>query len=336
MDGDIILLAHGSGGRLTHELIRDVFVTKFDNPMLNKLDDSAVFQLPGDRVAFTTDSYVVDPLFFRGGDIGKLAVCGTVNDLSMSGARPLYLTCSFIIEEGLAIENFKTIVDSIMTTSKAAGVKVVGGDTKVVGKGNADKLFVNTSGIGVIEKGVDISGSNAKAGDAVLVSGGIGEHGIAVMSAREGLEFEVSIGSDCAPLNGLVADMIRASQRIHCLRDLTRGGLATALNEIALQSGVGFSIEEKTIPVHPGVRGACELLGLDPLYVACEGRCIVILPREDAGAVLEAMRRNPLGGDASIIGEVIAEPSPPVRLRTEIGGTRIVDMLRGEQLPRIC
>ncbi|MBL7209931.1 MAG: hydrogenase expression/formation protein HypE [Dehalococcoidia bacterium] len=330
-----ILLAHGSGSKLSHDLIEKHLLPPLDNPLLAKLDDSAVFDLGG-RLAFTTDSYVVSPIFFPGGDIGKLAVCGTVNDLAMSGATPLYLSLSLIIEEGLALGELKKVVDSIKAATEEAGVKIVAGDTKVVNRGGADKLFINTSGIGIVPQGVDISGANARVGDKVILSGAIGDHGIAVMSQREGLRFSVPVKSDCAPLNGLVSEMLEASSRIHCLRDPTRGGLATSLNEFARQSKVGIRIEEEKIPVHDGVRAACELLGFDPLYIANEGKLVAIVASDDADKVLDRMKRNSYGADACIIGEVTDERRGRVIMKTRLGASRIVDMLSGELLPRIC
>jgi hydrogenase expression/formation protein HypE len=335
MDNETILLAHGSGSRLSHDLIEKNFLPPLANPLLARLDDSAVFDLSG-RLAFTTDSYVVSPIFFPGGDIGKLAVCGTVNDLSMSGAAPLYLSLSFIIEEGLTIGKLKKVVGSIKAAAEEAGVNIVTGDTKVVNRGSADKLFINTSGIGIIPEGVDISGANAKLGDKIILSGTIGDHGIAVMSQREGLKFSVPVQSDCAPLNKLVSQMLEASRRIHCLRDPTRGGLATTLNEFARQSGVGIRIEEEKIPVLDAVRAACELLGFDPLYVANEGKLVAIVAPNDAGKILARMKRNKYGADAAVIGEVTDEHKGKVILKTRLGASRIVDMLSGELLPRIC
>ena len=335
MHDETILLAHGSGSRLSHELIEKNLLPPLANPLLAKLDDSAVFDLSG-RLAFTTDSYVVSPIFFPGGDIGKLAVCGTINDLAMSGAKPLYLSLSLIIEEGLTISELTKIVKSIKTAAEEAGVKIVTGDTKVVNRGSADKLFINTSGIGIIAQGIDISGANAKAGDKVILSGTIGDHGIAVMSQREGLKFSVPVKSDCAPLNKLVSQMLEASSHIHCLRDPTRGGLATTLNEFAKQSKAGIRIEEEKIPIHDGVRAACELLGFDPLYVANEGKLVAIVAAKDAEKILAKMKRNTYGADASIIGEVTDEHKGRVIMKTRFGASRIVDMLSGELLPRIC
>lgn len=330
-----ILLAHGSGGKLAHELVEEIFVKAFDNPILARLDDSASIDFSG-RLAFTTDSYVVNPIFFPGGDIGKLAVCGTVNDLAMCGAKPLYLSLSFIIEEGLTRSELKTIVGSVQRAAREAGVKIVTGDTKVVHRGSADKLFINTSGIGIVPDGVDISGSSAKPGDKVLLSGPIGDHGIAVLSKREGLSFSTQLESDCAPLNNLVADMLNASSNIHCMRDPTRGGLATTLNELAKQSKVSIRIDEKKVPVRDEVLAACEMLGLDPLYVANEGKLVAIVPAEDADKVLKAMQGNHDGKEASLIGEVFENKPGRVVMRTTIGASRIVDMMVGDQLPRIC
>jgi hydrogenase expression/formation protein HypE len=335
MAEDKILLAHGSGGKIAHELVERSFVKAFDNPMLARLDDSAVADFSG-RLAFTTDSYVVQPLFFPGGDIGRLAVCGTVNDLSMSGARPLYLSLALIIEEGLLISELEQIVDSIVKAAREAGVVIATGDTKVVNRGSADRLFINTSGIGIIPDGVDISGSNAKPGDRVLLSGPVGDHGIAVLSQREGLSFSTKLESDCAPLNRLVGDMLNTSPDIHCLRDPTRGGLATTLNEIAQQSEVSIRIEEEAVPVREEVSAACEMLGLDPLYIANEGKLVAIVADDDAERVLSAMRKNPYGREASVIGEVKAERPGRVVMKTGIGSSRIVDMLVGDPLPRIC
>jgi len=332
---DKILLAHGSGGKLGHDLVEKSFLQALSNPLLARLDDSAVFNLKG-RLAFTTDSYVVSPIFFPGGDIGKLAVCGTVNDLAMAGAKPLYLSLAFIIEEGLPQDELKQIVDSIHKAAEEAGVKIVTGDTKVVHRGAADKIFVNTAGIGLIPKGVNISGSNARPGDKVILSGTIGDHGIAVMSKREGFRFSTELKSDCAPLGKLVAQVLKASRKVHVLRDPTRGGLATTLNELARQSKVSIRIEEEKIVVREEVLGACEMLGLDPLYVANEGKLIAIVAPEDAETVLRAMRRNRYGREAAIIGEVREENPGRVVMRTRMGASRIVDMLVGDLLPRIC
>ncbi len=332
---DRVLLAHGSGGKLMHDLIKKSFVSALGNPILNKLDDSAVFELSG-RLAFTTDSYVVSPIFFPGGDIGKLAVCGTVNDLSMSGAIPLYLSLSLIIEEGFLIADLEKIVNSVHQAAVMAGVKIVAGDTKVVNQGSADKLFINTSGVGIVPSGVDISGANAKPGDKIIVSGTLGDHGIAILSQREGLKFHVPVPSDCSPLNRLVAEMLETSANLHCLRDPTRGGLATTLNEFAQQSQVGININEESIPVNKAVLGACELLGFDPLYVANEGKLVAVGAPADADKVLAKMRRNQYGYGAAIIGEVVNEHLGRVVMKTRLGASRIVDVLVGELLPRIC
>lgn len=330
-----VLLAHGSGGKLSHDLVERLLVPVFKNPLLEKLDDSASFPASG-RLAFTTDSYIVTPIFFPGGDIGRLAVCGTVNDLSMVGARPLYLSVSFIVEEGLPIAELERVARSIQEAAEEAGVTVITGDTKVVNHGSADRLFVNTAGIGEVPEGVDISGSNARPGDAVIVSGPLGDHGIAVMSQREGLSFAAGVESDVAPLNHLVQAMLKASGRIHALRDPTRGGLASTLNEIARQSQVGIRIEEELVPVRDAVRAACEMLGLDPLYVANEGKLVAMLPEKDAEPVVRAMRKERHGSEAAIIGRVCAEEPGRVVMRTRLGTSRIVDMLTGEPLPRIC
>jgi len=332
---DKILLAHGSGGKLAHDLVEKSFVKTLANPLLAKLDDSAVFNLSG-RLAFTTDSYVVSPIFFPGGDIGRLAVCGTVNDLAMSGARPLYLSLAFIIEEGLSLAELEQVVNSVRVAAGEAGVEIVTGDTKVVPRGSADRLFINTAGVGLIPEGVDISGDKARAGDKVILSGAIGDHGIAVISQREGLSFATTLESDCAPLGGLVADMLNASRNIDCLRDPTRGGLATTLNELASQSKVSIRIEEKDIPVREEVLGACEMLGFDPLYIANEGRLVAIVPDKDADKILKVMKKNKYGRDAVIIGEVAAKPAGRVVMKTVLGSHRIVDMLVGDLLPRIC
>jgi len=330
-----ILLAHGSGGKLSHELVEKKFLPFLANPALNKLDDSAIFEASG-RLAFTTDGYVVNPIFFPGGDIGKLAVCGTVNDLAMSGARPLCLSLSAIIEEGFLLRELEQIVHSVKKAAEEAEVSIIAGDTKVVNRGQADKLFITTSGVGMISPGVDISGANARAGDKVLLSGTIGDHGIAIMSQREGLRFFVTLESDCAPLNKLVSQMLEVSSRIHCLRDPTRGGLATTLNELARQSKVGIAIEEAEIPVREEVKAACELLGLDPIYVANEGKLVAIIDPADADNILARMRKNRYGRDAAIIGEVTNERPGKVVMKTKLGPSRIVDMLSGELLPRIC
>ena len=320
---------------MAHDIIRNSFLPMLSNPVLTKLDDSALIE-PAGRLAFTTDSYVVQPIFFPGGDIGRLAVCGTVNDLAMAGATPLYLSLSFIIEEGLLLGDLEKVVNSIKEATMAAGVAVVTGDTKVVNRGTADKLFINTAGIGTVAAGVDISGHNARPGDMLILSGTVGDHGIAVLSQREGINFATELKSDCAPLNGLVAEMLASSLNIHCLRDPTRGGLATTLNEIAEQSGVSIRIYEEKIPVREAVSSACEMLGLDPLYVANEGKLVAAVSPGDAEKVLERMKRHQYGRDAAIIGEVKEENPGRVVMKTGLGTTRIVDMLVGEPLPRIC
>jgi hydrogenase expression/formation protein HypE len=332
---DSILLAHGSGGKLSHELVEKKFLPFLANPALNKLDDSAIFEASG-RLAFTTDSYVVNPIFFPGGDIGKLAVCGTVNDLAMNGARPLYLSLSAIIEEGFLLSELEQIVQSIKKAAEEAEVSIIAGDTKVVNRGQADKLFITTSGVGIIPPGVDISGANARAGDKILLSGTIGDHGIAVMSQREGLRFSMTLESDCAPLNKLVSQLLETSSRIHCLRDPTRGGLATTLNELARQSKAGIMVEEAEIPVKEEVKAACELLGLDPIYVANEGKLVAVVDPADADKILAQIRKNSYGRDGAIIGEVTDEHQGKVVMKTKLGPSRIVDMLSGELLPRIC
>jgi hydrogenase expression/formation protein HypE len=329
-----ILLTHGSGGRLAHELVKS-FVKVLANPLLEKLDDAAVFSLSG-RLAFTTDSYVISPIFFPGGDIGKLAVYGTVNDLAMSGARPLYLSLSVIIEEGFSRHELARIVASIQEAAQKAKVSIITGDTKVVNRGSADGLFINTAGIGIIPEGVAISGSNGRPGDKVILSGTIGDHGIAVLSQREGLNFSTHLESDCAPLAGLVEQMLAVSPNIHCLRDPTRGGLATTLNELAAQSKVGIRIEEDKIPVREEVTGACEMLGLDPLYIANEGKLVAIVSAVDASKILKAMHRSQYGRKAAIIGEITGEHPGRVVMKTSLGTSRIIDMLVGDPLPRIC
>ncbi len=335
-----ILLAHGSGGRLSHDLVTKEFLSPWRNPILNQLNDSAVFSLGGDgsgpRLAFTTDSYVVKPLFFEGGDIGRLAVCGTVNDLAMVGAEPYYLSASFVIEEGFSLSTLRAVVRSMREAAAEAGVQIVTGDTKVVERGAADGLFVNTAGVGLVPAGVEIGGDRARAGDAVILSGSIGDHGIAVLSQREGLEFETAVESDVAPLNRLVEAILAASPGVRVLRDPTRGGLATSLNEIAAQSSVCIRIDERKTPLKDGVWAACEMLGFDPLYVANEGKLVALVAPEDAERVLAAMRATKYGEEAAIIGEVVAEPQGKVLMKTAIGGTRIVHMLVGEMLPRIC
>lgn len=338
---DRIVMGHGSGGRMTQELIERVFAPAFANPILAQSNDSASFTLPGaaalkGQLSFSTDSHIVSPLFFSGGDIGRLAVCGTVNDVSMAGALPLYLTAGFIIEEGLPIETLARVTASMQAAASEAGVQIVAGDTKVVERGKADGLFINTAGIGWIPDGRQIGGALARPGDAVLISGAMGDHGIAVLSARGELGFEADVKSDVAPLNKLIQKLLEAAPHVHVLRDPTRGGLATTLNEIAQQSGVCIEIRERDIPVHPAVRAACDMLGFDPLYVANEGKLIVILPAAEVEAALDALHHTQYGEEAVCIGQVKAEPSSHVLMKTLIGGTRILDVLAGEMLPRIC
>lgn len=332
---DKILLAHGSGGKLSHELISKTIFPALSNPLLAQMDDSAVFDIKG-KVAFTTDSYVISPIFFPGGDIGKLSVCGTVNDLSVMGAKPLYLSLGLIIEEGLPLADLERIMTSIHKLTEETGVRIVTGDTKVVNHGSADKLFINTSGIGIIPEGVKVSGANARPGDKIILSGPLGDHGVAVMAQRENLRFKIPVESDCAPLNGLVARLLEFPEALHCMRDPTRGGLATTLNEIAGQSQVSLRIYEDRIPVKDAVRSACEMLGLDPLYVANEGKLIAIVAPETADSIVNAMRQSPYGAESTIIGEVTEGHPGRVTLRTRLGASRIIDMLSGELLPRIC
>ncbi len=341
LNASTITLAHGSGGKAMRDLIEDVFVGGFNNPHLSELEDQARFNLSeftahGDRLAMTTDSYVVDPLFFPGGDIGKLAVTGTVNDLAVGGAKPLYLTCGMIIEEGMAVDTLREIVASMKATADAAGVAIVTGDTKVVHKGAADKLFINTAGIGVIPVGINPATHRAQAGDVVLINGYVGDHGAAIVDARGEMELENTIETDCQPLNGLIADMLAVCPDIHCMRDATRGGIATVLNEFADASGIGIKLNESALPIRPEVRGMCELLGLDPLYLANEGKVVAIVSADQADAVLNAMQNHPAGINSAVVGHVCTEHSGRVVLKTGFGGDRIVDMLVGEQLPRIC
>jgi hydrogenase expression/formation protein HypE len=335
-----IVLGHGSGGKLTSELIERIFLPAFSNPILDKLDDQALLNIGGMRLAFTTDSFVVTPIFFPGGDIGRLAVHGTVNDLAMSGARPLYLSAAFILEEGLRVEDLCRVVESMRAAAADSGVHFVTGDTKVVNRGKGDQIFITTTGIGVVEADVNISASRAQPGDCILLSGTIGDHGMAIMSQREGLEFESEISSDCASLHDLVAQMLATPSEttdfLHCLRDPTRGGVATTLNEIAKASHSGMLLQEQAIPVRESVRGACEILGLDPLYVANEGKLLAVVAPEMGEAVLARMRQHPLGQDSAIIGEVVATHPGMVLMKTGIGGTRVLDVMFGEQLPRIC
>ncbi len=331
-----VLLAHGGGGMLSHQLIEKMFLPLFRNPFLESRHDGAVFEIGSQRLAFTTDSYVVRPLFFPGGDIGSLAVNGSVNDLAMCGARPLYLSAGFILEEGLPMETLWRVVQSIKQAAEQAGVQVITGDTKVVDRGKGDGIFINTAGVGVLETPLTISPASVRPGDAILLSGDIGRHGIAIMAVREGLEFETTIESDCAPVSGLVLSMLEAKLEIHCLRDLTRGGLASALVEIAEAAELGIHIEENSIPAREDVRGACEILGFDPLYVANEGRFVSFVAPQHAELALKLMRTHTLGRQACKIGCVTEERNGLVTMKSRIGATRIVDMLSGEQLPRIC
>jgi len=333
---DRVLLGHGSGGKLSAALLSDVFLRVFDSPVLARMEDQAVLEIGGARLAFTTDSFVVKPLFFRGGDIGSLAVHGTVNDLAMGGAEPLFLSAGFILEEGLEMETLRRVAESMACAAKAAGVEIVTGDTKVVEKGSGDGLFINTTGIGLVRDGVKLSAGNARPGDRVIVSGTLGDHGITILSERGGIGFDSEIASDSAPLHTLVWAMLDASNDIRCLRDPTRGGLASSLNEIAERSGVGMELIEDEIPIREEVRGACEMLGLDPLYVANEGKLVAVVAPEAADAILAAMQAHPLGRQARLIGTVLGEHRGLVAARTPFGTTRIVDMLAGDQLPRIC
>lgn len=331
-----ITMAHGGGGRATAQLIENLFLKHFDNTLLRQGNDQACFEVSAGRMVMSTDSHVISPLFFPGGDIGSLAVHGTVNDVAMSGAKPLYLSASFILEEGLALADLERIVISMAEAARQADVKIICGDTKVVERGKGDGVFITTTGVGTVPAGVTISGDRARPGDAILISGTIGDHGIAVLSKRENLEFETTIESDSAALHGLVAEMIKAVPQIHCLRDPTRGGLATSLNELAKQSFVGMQIQEATIPVRTEVAAACELIGLDPLYIANEGKLIAICAAEDAEKLLLAMRNHPLGRDAAIIGKVVEDKHNLLQMQTAFGGQRLVDWLMADQLPRIC
>ena len=331
-----IVMGHGAGGKMMNDLIRHLFASEFQNDLLGQLADSTTINIQAGRLAFTTDSYVISPLFFPGGDIGELAVNGTVNDLATSGAKPLYLSAGFILEEGLPMETLGRIASSMARACKMAEVQIATGDTKVVNKGHGDGIYINTSGIGVIPKGVDIRPTNARPGDVVIVSGTMGDHGIAVMSIREGLKFQTEMVSDTAPLNGLVEAMLVVTNDIHCLRDATRGGLAAVLNELADASKVGIEFEELKVPLRPEVSAACEMLGLDPLFIANEGKLVAIIPESDAGSILAAMRNHPFGKDAAIIGKVVEAHSGMVVAKTSIGGSRVVDLPAGELLPRIC
>ncbi len=332
----VVLLAHGGGGKLSRQLIRSIFFSQFDNPALMQEHDGAEVTAGNARIAMTTDSYVVNPIFFPGGNIGELSVFGTVNDLAMCGARPLYISAACIIEEGFPMERLWTIVRSMRSAADRASVSIVTGDTKVVDRGKGDGIFITTSGVGVIPEGISITPKNAAPGDAVILSGRIADHGIAIMSARQGIRFETEVRSDTAPLGGLTEAVLAASKNIHVLRDPTRGGLASALNEIADASRLGIIVDEQSIPVSEEVKGACEILGLDPLYIANEGKLVAFVPQSDAGRVLDAMHSHELGRDARVIGAVTADHPGTVVMKTAIGGNRVVDMLSGEQLPRIC
>ncbi len=333
-----ILLSHGSGGKLSHELISDIFVKHFDNDILSAQTDSAILDLQGSHLAFTTDSYVVDPIFFQGGNIGKLAVCGTVNDLAVSGAKPLYLSCGFIIEEGFPISDLESIVKTMAEEATKAGVKIATGDTKVVNKGKCDKIFINTAGIGLLgpeRKNISF-GKNIAPGDKIIVNGSIGDHGIAILAARESLSFQADIQSDCAALNGLIESCLELSSGIKFMRDATRGGIATVLCELAENKDLGIIMNETSIPVSELVKGTCEVFGFDPLYLANEGKVVMVVSKKDATKVLEKMQKHPFGQEAQIVGEIVADHPGKVLLQTEIGGRRIIDMLAGEMLPRIC
>ncbi len=334
---NIITLAHGSGGSATLKLIDQVFKKHFKNDILSQGDDCAKINLENtSNIVFTTDSFVITPIFFNGGNIGKLAVCGTVNDLATSGATPLYLSCGFIIEEGFSIEELEKIVESMADTARECGVQIVTGDTKVVPKGAVDKVFINTSGIGIVPEGLYISGNNAKVGDKIIISGTIGDHGSSILLERENMGFEAQIQSDCAPLSSLVQEMLELTSDIHVLRDPTRGGVATTLNEIATQSNVSIIIEEDSLPIKREVQGVCELLGMEPLYMANEGKLLCFVPAEKANAVLNILKKNKYGMESEIIGEVVKSGEPKVLLRALSGGTRIINLLAGDQLPRIC
>src|SRR6516165_2538259 len=339
--GEMVTLAHGAGGKAMRDLIEDVFLGAFTSPELARLEDQARLAFRdlaahGDRLAFTTDSYVVDPLFFPGGDIGSLAVNGTVNDLAVGGARPLYLSAGFILEEGFAVADLQRVTESMRAAAERAGVHVVTGDTKVVQKGKADGCYFNTAGVGVLDRDVSLGVARARPGDAIIVSGPIGDHGITIMLARGELDIEADIESDTAPLNGLIAGLLDAVPEVRAMRDATRGGVATILNEIAVAADAGVLVTEDAIPVRPEVRGACELLGIDPMYVACEGRLVAVVPGEDADRAVAALRAHELGAQAAVIGQVTAGQPGIVRLKTAFGGTRIVDLLVGDPLPRIC
>jgi hydrogenase expression/formation protein HypE len=333
---ETILLDHGAGGRASHEMVQRVFAKRLSNPLLDPMDDAAVVEVPAGRLAISTDSFVVDPIVFPGGNIGSLAVHGTVNDISCRGAKPLWLTAGFVLEEGLEVSLLEEVVQAMAEAAAEAGVSIVAGDTKVVGQGQADKVFINTTGVGVIPDGVEIGGHMARPGDSVLVSGTMGDHGVTIMAQRGGLGLDAPLKSDSAALHDMAASLITACPGLHVLRDPTRGGLATTLNEIAASSGVAMELDEDAIPVDGAVNGVCELLGLDPLYLANEGKLIAVMPEEQADAALKAMQKHPKGGGAAVIGRVIESPAGKVWLNTAVGGRRLLDMLSGEPLPRIC
>ena len=332
----VVNISHGSGGLAMTQLIDELFVKHFDNELLNQANDQAIFNVEAGRIAMSVDCHVISPLFFPGGDIGSLSIHGTINDVAMSGAKPLYLTAGFILEEGYPLADLEKIVISMAKAAKDAEVGIITGDTKVVEKGNGDGVFITTTGVGIVPEGVNISGDRAQVGDAVIVNGTMGDHGVVIMSSRANLEFETSLESDSAALHTLVADMVKVAPDIHCLRDPTRGGLAATLNELALQSDVGVKLYESEIPIKAGVLSSCELLGLDQLYVANEGKLVCICSQDDANKLLETMQAHPLGKDAAIIGEVIKDNNNFVQMKTKFGGTRIVDWISGEQFPRIC
>lgn len=336
MRPDRILLAHGSGGSMMKELIEEVFIAEFRDEVLLRMDDAATLDFPGSRLAFSTDTYTVSPLFFPGGDIGRLAICGTVNDVATSGARPMYISVGFVLEEGLPVTDLKRVLVSMHDAAAEAGVRIVTGDTKVVERGHGDGVYINTAGVGVLPDGVDLSGSHCRPGDVVLLSGTLGDHGIAVVSTREGLSFSTDIHTDAAPLAGLVASVLDAAPGVRCFRDPTRGGLASTLNELAEASGVSITVDETAVPVKEQVRGACEMLGYDVYQVANEGKMVAVVPPDQADAALEAMKSARYGAEAAIIGSVAEAPAGKVYVRTAFGATRVMDMLVGEQLPRIC
>ena len=333
---DIITLSHGSGGKSTSDLLKKIFYKYFNNEILMQQGDSSILRKIGGRIAVTTDSYVIRPLFFPGGDIGKLSVCGTVNDLAVSGAKPMYITVGFIIEEGLEISELERIVISMADTAKNCGVEIIAGDTKVVERGKGDKLYINTTGIGIFQNNIDLTGSRIEVGDRVIVSGTLGDHGITILTEREELNFEVNIESDCNSLHSLISDTLKAHPKVKFIRDVTRGGLATILNEIIQGKDMSILLQESSIPVREEVVVVCEILGLDPLYIANEGKIILMVSKEDANEVIKTLKNNPLGKNAEVIGEVVSDDKEKVYLKTEINGTRILDILEEEIIPRIC